>query len=56
MSGLRPGLIHPSCWHDVCHGQVLTAATCERMTEVGGRLDAGPAESGGFRLYAEVPA
>jgi two-component system sensor histidine kinase DesK len=27
----------------------------ERMTEVGGRLDAGPAEGGGFRLYAEVP-
>ncbi len=28
----------------------------ERMTEVGGRLDAGPVAGGGFRLYAEVPA
>ena len=28
----------------------------ERLAEVGGRLDAGPAEGGGFRLYAEVPA
>ena len=28
----------------------------ERLAEVGGRLDAGPVEGGGFRLYAEVPA
>jgi two-component system sensor histidine kinase DesK len=28
----------------------------ERLNQVGGRLDAGPAEGGGFRLYAEVPA
>jgi two-component system sensor histidine kinase DesK len=28
----------------------------ERLTQAGGRLDAGPAEGGGFRLYAEVPA
>lgn len=28
----------------------------ERLAQVGGRLDAGPAEDGGFRLYAEVPA
>ena len=27
----------------------------ERVTQAGGRLDAGPAETGGFRLYAEVP-
>jgi two-component system sensor histidine kinase DesK len=27
----------------------------ERLAEVGGRLDAGPADGGGFRLYAEVP-
>jgi two-component system, NarL family, sensor histidine kinase DesK len=28
----------------------------ERLSQVGGRLDAGPADGGGFRLYAEVPA
>jgi two-component system sensor histidine kinase DesK len=28
----------------------------ERLSLVGGRLDAGPAEGGGFRLYAELPA
>lgn len=28
----------------------------ERLTQVGGRLDAGPVDGGGFRLYAEVPA
>ena len=28
----------------------------ERLAEVGGRLDAGPVDGGGFRLYAEVPA
>jgi two-component system, NarL family, sensor histidine kinase DesK len=28
----------------------------ERLSQVGGRLDAGPAEGGGFRLYAELPA
>jgi two-component system sensor histidine kinase DesK len=28
----------------------------ERLQTVGGRLEAGPLESGGFRLYAEVPA
>jgi two-component system sensor histidine kinase DesK len=28
----------------------------ERLDQVGGRLDAGPVEDGGFRLYAEVPA
>jgi two-component system sensor histidine kinase DesK len=28
----------------------------ERLAQVGGRLDAGPVEDGGFRLYAEVPA
>jgi two-component system sensor histidine kinase DesK len=27
----------------------------ERLAEVGGRLDAGPVDGGGFRLYAEVP-
>ncbi len=27
----------------------------ERLDQVGGRLDAGPVEDGGFRLYAEVP-
>jgi two-component system, NarL family, sensor histidine kinase DesK len=27
----------------------------ERMSEAGGRLDAGPHDGGGFRLYAEVP-
>jgi two-component system, NarL family, sensor histidine kinase DesK len=28
----------------------------ERLSQVGGRLDAGPADGGGFRLYAELPA
>jgi two-component system sensor histidine kinase DesK len=28
----------------------------ERLAVAGGRLEAGPLESGGFRLYAEVPA
>lgn len=28
----------------------------ERLAAAGGRLEAGPLESGGFRLYAEVPA
>jgi two-component system sensor histidine kinase DesK len=28
----------------------------ERLSQAGGRLDAGPAEGGGFRLYAELPA
>jgi two-component system, NarL family, sensor histidine kinase DesK len=28
----------------------------ERLADVGGRLDAGPVDGGGFRLYAEVPA
>jgi two-component system sensor histidine kinase DesK len=28
----------------------------ERLAQVGGRLDAGPVDGGGFRLYAEVPA
>jgi two-component system sensor histidine kinase DesK len=28
----------------------------ERLAEVGGRLEAGPVDTGGFRLYAEVPA
>ncbi len=28
----------------------------ERLAEVGGRLDAGPVDGGGFRLYAEVPS
>jgi two-component system sensor histidine kinase DesK len=28
----------------------------ERLAEVGGRLEAGPVEAGGFRLFAEVPA
>ena len=28
----------------------------ERLAAVGGRLDAGPAENGGFRLYAELPS
>jgi two-component system sensor histidine kinase DesK len=28
----------------------------ERLSQVGGWLDAGPADGGGFRLYAEVPA
>jgi two-component system sensor histidine kinase DesK len=27
----------------------------ERLAQAGGRLDAGPADGGGFRLYAEVP-
>jgi two-component system sensor histidine kinase DesK len=27
----------------------------ERLADVGGRLDAGPVDGGGFRLYAEVP-
>jgi two-component system sensor histidine kinase DesK len=27
----------------------------ERLAEVGGRLEAGPVDAGGFRLYAEVP-
>jgi two-component system sensor histidine kinase DesK len=28
----------------------------ERLAEVGGRLEAGPVDAGGFRLFAEVPA
>jgi two-component system sensor histidine kinase DesK len=28
----------------------------ERLAEVGGHLEAGPVEAGGFRLFAEVPA
>jgi two-component system sensor histidine kinase DesK len=28
----------------------------ERLSQAGGRLDAGPADGGGFRLYAELPA
>ena len=28
----------------------------ERLAEVGGRLEAGPVDTGGFRLFAEVPA
>jgi two-component system sensor histidine kinase DesK len=28
----------------------------ERLVEAGGRLEAGPLDSGGFRLFAEVPA
>jgi two-component system, NarL family, sensor histidine kinase DesK len=28
----------------------------ERLAEVGGRLEAGPVDGGGFRLFAEVPA
>lgn len=28
----------------------------ERLAQAGGRLDAGPVDGGGFRLYAEVPA
>jgi two-component system, NarL family, sensor histidine kinase DesK len=28
----------------------------ERLAEVGGRLEAGPVDAGGYRLYAEVPA
>jgi two-component system sensor histidine kinase DesK len=28
----------------------------ERLSAAGGRLEAGPADGGGFRLYAEVPA
>jgi two-component system sensor histidine kinase DesK len=43
------------CAGDVSGGHGLDGLR-ERLAEVGGRLEAGPADAGGFRLFAEVPA
>jgi two-component system sensor histidine kinase DesK len=43
------------CAGDVGGGSGLDGLR-SRLAEVGGRLEAGPVETGGFRLFAEVPA